>query len=273
MRDKPEYRVHTCLNCKGRFLMPQPEDSFLRELYSRSYYDAWGIQEDTAAVREMKISTFIFRLKTIHRYKRSGNILDVGCATGFFLEAASMLGFKPFGVEFSDYSAKVAQSKFGNDAIFEGTLEECQFPDGSFDVIAMSDLLEHVRNPHDVLEKTRRLLKDDGIVMVMTPDTGSLTHRIMQGKWVHYKIEHLFYFNKESIAALAGLHGFEVIRREPARKTLNLAYFYHQFKVYPHWLLTPCLKLIHSLLPEKLLRFNFNVTIGEMVVVLKKSNH
>jgi 2-polyprenyl-3-methyl-5-hydroxy-6-metoxy-1,4-benzoquinol methylase len=218
----------------------------------------------------MKLSTFYLRLDLIRKYKKVGKVLDVGCATGYFLEAARTAGFTPYGVEFSPYSSQIAKDKFGDEAIYQGTLEECPFPARSFDVIAMSDLLEHVKNPRAVLKKARTLLKDDGIVMIMTPDTGSLTHRVMRDKWVHYKIEHLFYFNRDSLNLLAEEQGFRIIHVEPARKTLNLAYFHHQFKVYRHRLMSPVLKLLHTILPDSLQEAHFTITVGEMVAVLKK---
>jgi hypothetical protein len=88
---------------------------------------------------------------------------------------------------------------------------------------------------------------------------------------VHYKIEHLFCFNRKSIHLLADRHGFRPIHLEPARKTLNLAYAYHQFQVYRHWLLTPVFRLVHAVLPEKALQANIKVTVGEMVAVLQKT--
>ncbi|GFO56662.1 hypothetical protein GMSM_36690 [Geomonas sp. Red276] len=270
VRDNPDYRVERCGHCGGRFLFPQPTDEFLRELYSRSYYDAWGLQEEDGRVREMKIATFGLRLELIKRYQRQGKVLDVGCATGFFLEEAARQGFTPFGVEFSPYSSRIAAEKFGEQAVFQGVLEDAPFAPGSFDVIAMSDLLEHVRNPGSVLAKSRELLKDDGVVMVMTPDTSSLTHRVMGSRWVHYKIEHLFYFDPRSLEILAKRHGFRVLHREAASKALTVDYFYHQFERYPHWLLTPVCRVLHRLLPKRIRQANFRITIGEMVVLLEK---
>jgi SAM-dependent methyltransferase len=270
VRGSPDYRVYLCPSCEARSLSPQPTESHLRELYSKGYYDAWGYREDSGPLRDMKLSTFRLRLEVIKKYKPRGTVLDVGCATGFFLEAAREAGFTPFGVEFSDYSSKIAKAKFGEDAVFEGVLEDCPFPERHMDVVTMFDLLEHVRDPHSVLEKTWNLLKDDGIVVIMTPDTDSLTQRLMREKWVHYKIEHLYYFNRKSIRLLADRHGFRLVHLEPARKTLNLAYSYHQFQVYRHWLLTPIIGMLHAILPEKALQANIQVTVGEMVAVLQK---
>jgi 2-polyprenyl-3-methyl-5-hydroxy-6-metoxy-1,4-benzoquinol methylase len=266
--------IHHCLNCKTQFISPQPTDEQLDELYSENYYKSWGIsgQSENEAVKRMKIDTFDLRLDLIQQYKRNGRILDVGCATGFFLEAAKSRYFDPYGVEFSSYSSEIAKNKFGDNHIFHGILEESNFPDKFFDVIAMSDLIEHVRDPREILKKAKNLLKDDGAIMIMTPDCGSLTNKIMGKKWVHYKHEHVYYFNKNSMNLLAKKIGFKLIHYERARKSMNLRYFHTQFSVYPHWLLTPLVKLLYSISSEKLRNNNFEITMGEMVVILKKAD-
>lgn len=270
VRDSADYRLYFCQSCNVRFIAPQPSDEFLGSLYTKTYYDAWGYEENSQNVRAMKMATFMLRLRQIKRFKLEGKVLDVGCATGFFLEAAQKEGFEPYGVEFSMFSSSVAKKKFGDEAIYNGVLEDSQFPDGSFDVIAMSDLLEHVKTPQAVMAKAAALLKPDGIIMVMTPDTGSLTHRLMGEKWVHYKIEHLFYFNTQALEMLANEHQLELVRVEPAKKSLTLDYLHCQFEVYPHWLLTPLLRVANKLLPASLRHKHLYFTIGEMVAILRK---
>ena len=83
-------------------------------------------------------------------------MLDVGCATGYFLEVAQRGGFDPYGVEFSEYAAGIAKEKFGKEKIFHGTLEQFHDATGrsgaaTFRAIAMSDLIEHVRIPSETL--------------------------------------------------------------------------------------------------------------------------
>ena len=263
--------VYRCLNCGVHFLHPQLTDGELNKLYGKSYYKSWGVADrvENESVKRMKTDTFDLRLDLIADYKCAGNILDVGCATGYFLEAAARRGFQVYGVELSDYSCAIAKRNFGDDRVYQGVLENCPFPEYHFDVIAMSDLLEHVRDPIKTLRTARRLLKKDGIIMIMTPDMDSLSRKVMQGKWTHYKAEHFFYFNRRSMNYLADQSGFASEYFETAKKSMNLEYIYTQFKAYPHWLLSPVSGLLHRLLPRALLTRNFHITMGEMVVILK----
>jgi len=266
--------LHSCLSCTARFISPQPTDAELKDMYGEGYYGSWGLSGggEQDALKAMKTATFGLRLDLISRYKTAGDILDVGCATGFFMEAAEKRGFRAYGVEISDYSSAAAAAKFGAGRVHHGVLEDCPFPEKSFDAIAMSDLLEHVRDPLRTLAAARRLLRDDGMIMIMTPDTGSLTARLMGARWTHYKPEHLFYFNRRSLSLLAKKSGFEAVRFEAARKAMNLEYLRTQFAAYPHPLLTPASALLARITPRGARSGNFFLTMGEMTAVLRPSS-
>lgn len=265
-------QILRCLNCGVECLSPQLSDEQLKILYSENYYRAWGIQgeEENEITKEMKIATFQLRLNLIRQFVSSGKVLDVGCATGYFLEIAKTNNFEPHGVEFSEYSAAIAKKKFGDTNIFLGTLEQCNFENKSFDVIAMSDLIEHVRIPKQTLSKAKELLKEDGVIMIMTPDTKTLSNKLMGKRWTHYKLEHFFYFSQSSIGYLAEQCGLKVLHYERSKKALTINYLHTQFNVYKHWLLTPFINFMYFLLPKKVAAKNFYFSIGEMVVILKK---
>jgi len=267
-------KIFRCDKCTVQLLYPQLNDETLSKLYSENYYKAWGIQgeNENHAIKKMKVATFKLRLNAIKKFISSGNILDVGCATGFFLEAAKEQGFVPYGIEISEYSAAISKKKFGNNQIFCGTIETAPLKENSFDAITMSDLIEHVRNPIQSLSKAEKLLKNNGVIMIMTPNSNSVSNRLMKKKWTHYKLEHFFYFNKKSISVLAESCGLEVVYFEKSKKAMNIDYLYTQFNVYPHWLFTPFIKLIKWVLPLKATSYNFYISIGEMVTILKKKN-
>jgi 2-polyprenyl-3-methyl-5-hydroxy-6-metoxy-1,4-benzoquinol methylase len=265
--------LYRCDSCGTEFQHPQLDDAELEKLYSQDYYRSWGLHEGNgdSEVQKVKSSTFDACLDRIQEYKKNGRILDIGCATGYFLERAQHRGFIPYGVEFSQFSSDIAKGKFGADQIHRGMIEDCPFEPGSFDVVVMIDLLEHVRNPVAALAAAKKLLRDDGIAVIVTPDTRSLTHALMGTKWVHYKSEHFFYFNKRAIDVVARQSGFELCRYEASKKALNVRYIYHQFAVYRHFLLTPLSSVFHALLPAGIRGKTFFVTMGEMAVVLKKA--
>jgi len=217
----------------------------------------------------MKKVTFTRTLREIQRHMPGGRMLDVGTATGFFLEVAQRQGFEPYGVEISEYAGQIAASKFPPGHIHIGTLETAPFEDATFSVIAMSDLLEHVADPIRTLQLARRMLAPDGVVAITTPNTASLSRRLMGPRWTHYKLEHLFYWNPESIQVVTQMAGYKVIAVKPARKTVTPEYVRAQMSVYPHWLLTPVSRLAKTALGP-LAAKPVTFTMGDMLVLLTR---
>ncbi|KLI40739.1 methyltransferase, partial [Brachyspira hyodysenteriae] len=177
-----------------------------------------------------------------------GNILDIGCSTGILLEEAKKLGFEPYGLELSEYSSSIAKQKFGNDRIHNGTIETSNFKENFFDLITMTDLLEHIQKPLEMLKTCYKILKPTtsgggGYIMMTIPDTTSFTHNIMKSKWTQYKLEHLFYFNKQNMEIIAKDTGFEIIYMQPAVKTMTLKYIRNQFNIYKLFPITQLLNV------------------------------
>jgi len=224
---------------------------------------------ETPAVANMKKHTFARRIKQIKRFVSEGRILDVGTASGFFLEVALAAGFEAYGVELSQYSGQLATDKFGEDRIHIGTLETAPFGSEMFDVIAMSDLIEHVAEPLETLRIATRLLRPGGVILIMTPNASSLSHFLMGRNWTHYKVEHLTYFSHEGMRRAAGLVGLKLPYIHPAVKTLTMRYIHTQFETYPHWFFTPVTRTVIKLLPVAA-DWPVPVIIGEFVAILQK---
>jgi SAM-dependent methyltransferase len=267
-----ELEIFSCSDCQVLFMDPQLSDDEIAVFYSESYYKSWGITGDkeNQVSKQMKMDTFLLRLKQIQKYISSGKLLDIGCATGFCLEAAKTLGYEPYGIELSEYSSRIAKKKFGNETVFNGKLEDCNFKPEMFDVITMFDLIEHVRTPAQTLGRAADLLKPDGIIMITTPDNKSLSRKFMGKKWTHYKKEHFYYFDFQSLNYIAAKNNLEIIHSDHSKKALNIDYLHTQLNVYKHWLLTPVINIAHAVLPRSLTKKNFHLAIGEITIVLKK---
>lgn len=253
-------------------LFPQPTESELRALYSADYYTSWGIAEDEpSSTRQMKRSTFASRLAALPSGLLPGKVLDVGCATGAFLDVARASGWDVYGVELSSFSCDIARKTYG-DRVFCGMLHQAAFANESFDLITLSDLLEHVTNPGEFLDEAHRIMKPGGILLIVTPNKDSISSRLMRQSWSHYKREHLWYFSPETIVRLLGQHGFAVDTVRPAPKYLNLAYIINQFRVYRHPLLTPLCGLLDRIVPAFFKARVVPILCGEMIVVASRKS-
>src|SRR5579862_1705061 len=150
-RVQSAFTVVTCPTCAIEWQWPRPLPHALAELYTREYYDAWGLRDDEAVVRAMKLGTFDRLLARVEQYSRPGALLDVGCATGFLLEAAQRRGWEPYGAELSEYGSDVAKQRFGAGRIMNCGIEEAPFAQGFFAAVTMTDLIEHVTDPLQTL--------------------------------------------------------------------------------------------------------------------------
>lgn len=269
------YPRHQCRRCRLEFLHPQPDDAALNAIYGRHYYNAWGIHDDEAGTRRLKLATFTRLIAGIRNLlPEAARILDVGCATGYFLEAARDCGFDAYGVELSNYGADAARRKIGAGKVHQGDLEDVRFNDmgdGQFDAVFMSDLIEHVRSPLAQLAAAHRQLKPGGLLIVTTPWTGTLLHSLSGSCWLHYKPEHLFYFGAGNLPQLMEAAGFKIIRMQRSRKCLSLAYAASQFGVgnRTRRIFAALLKC----LPGRLLNKELWVSIGETTLVAQRRSN
>ena len=272
LKRNPGYNIAKCNKCLVEYLDPLPSEEDLKNIYSAEYYKSWGFTQtgDNQHVHKMKLSTFTNYLRIFKKFKDSGKILDLGCAAGYFLEAAVNEGFDPYGIEISEYSSQLAKKNFGNEKIYNGQLKDAKFPEGSFDVISMLDFLEHIKKPLEHFEECSRILNKNGMMLIATPDTNSLSAKIQKESWTQYKFEHLFYFNYNSIKYLADKFNFKILYIKPATKTINISYLWTQSQVYTDPIFTRLLNIANKILPNFVLRKHIKISLGEMLVILQK---
>lgn len=259
-----------CAQCGLMFIFPPPTKEETEAIYTQAYYKSWGMEQgDNLTVRRMKIGTAEHILKQVENFIEPGRLLDVGCAAGHFMEAARQRDWDAYGIEISDYSAGLAKKKFG-DHVYKGSFMTVSFPDFYFECVVMSDVLEHFQDPQFVLEKAGMLLKEGGLLAIVTPDTGSLSARLLKTYWNHYQKEHLIYYNRKNIQkSLERNHFYPVVVRG-SKKAMNLKYMYKQMIAYPNVWLTPIFRVINWTFPEALLTYDFFISLGDMLVIARK---
>jgi 2-polyprenyl-3-methyl-5-hydroxy-6-metoxy-1,4-benzoquinol methylase len=156
-------------------------------------------------------------------------LLDVGCSNGQFMYHASHAGFQVQGVELNPGTARIA--KANGLTVSVGTLAEAQFAAGSFDVITLNDVIEHVPNPRSLLGECRRLLQPKGILVIGTPNLDCLfnkltwcAHRLLGIPWSAVTPpHHVFQFSRRSLTPLLREMGFD-LKKLVAVPTSDLLY-------------------------------------------------
>lgn len=207
-----------------------------------------------------------FSLNTIQRFVQKGDLLDVGSAAGYFLNAAR-LNFNVQGVEPGRQSAEFAHTQLRLN-VHNGTLASAKFSDQSFDVVALSDVIEHFSDPLAELREIHRITRPGGLVYVLTPNIQSFMAQLMGARWWGLRPAHLYYFSPKTLSVLLQRAGFEVVLVKSYGRVFRLSYWASRLKNYSpaftEWLLK---RLQRFHLQDKLVYIN---TLDSMEVCARR---
>jgi SAM-dependent methyltransferase len=211
----PDVALVRCQRCGLMYLSPRPDPEEIGNYYPSDYVPFRPAIEDEpwALMRWMRRRKLVQRRKLIERYSglASGHILDVGCATGLFLNEMARAGWHTAGVEPTASAAEYAQTRLGLD-VFRGTLEQARYTPESFDVVTFWDVLEHTFSPNATLAHSVRLLKPGGLVAINVPNWHSLDRRVFGAHWIGLDPpRHLYVFTRATLTALLERNGFCVL--------------------------------------------------------------
>ena len=204
-----------------------PENSL--EIYEGDYFSGsthgFGYT-DYDRDKQAMIPTFNKYLRRIARYTAPApgkRLLDVGAATGFFLDLARQAGWDTAGIEPAESAAAVARGK--NLDVKTGILESDLYMESSFDVITLWDVLEHLPDPLTTMRLITALLKPNGVVAINTPDSSSLWSKLMGTRWhMLCPPEHLCLFGTRSFDRMLGEIGLKLLERDKIGKSFTMQY-------------------------------------------------
>ncbi|HAH20739.1 MAG: hypothetical protein A2Y00_07380 [Omnitrophica WOR_2 bacterium GWF2_43_52] len=213
------YEVLQCVRCGLSYVDPLPPEELLKERYSRDYYKPWLVRQRKARVRMWKR-----RIKIVNRFfNNAGRLLDVGCGEGLFLELSKADGWDVTGTEFSSFAVHYIKEKLGIEA-YEGDVTDIDVGSEKFDAVTLWHVLEHTKNPLEVLKKIRDIISDNGVLIVAVPNLNNkisqVIYRFLKGKRLHLfspadRELHLVFFTPASIRMVLDKAGFDVIEVVP----------------------------------------------------------
>lgn len=207
------FAVVQCGNCDTVYLNPRPSKSEIGNFYPPEYMPHHlSIQSGQHWWSRIDYRYGLTkRCKAVMRYKNTGRLLDVGCATGEFLARARELGWQVCGVELSQHAADYARERAQLD-VFVGELEDAPFPDGSFDAVTMWNVFEHLFDPETSIQKISRLLTVGGIAVITIPNLHSLDLKLFGKIWSGYDVpRHLYLVPQRTLERFLDDHGFEIV--------------------------------------------------------------
>jgi SAM-dependent methyltransferase len=138
-----------------------------------------------------------------HYLPSGGSILDVGCATGYFLEGAQQ-DFDAWGIDPSPVSLKICRDRGVSQVVRGSTDDFSAVADKHFDAVGFLDVIEHVDNDLSALRKARDVLTEGGLMMITVP-----AHMWL---WSEHDVinEHKRRYVKQQLAELLHEAGFAI---------------------------------------------------------------
>jgi len=213
-----------CGHCSFVFSNPRIDEKSLVEFYAgiedSEYTDEWE-------GRGKNFGTILKRLGKMEG--KLDRLLDIGAASGIFVKLALENGYKATGIEPSVQLVKEAKEKFGI-GLIRGTVENYEARE-QFDVVTLLDLIEHVNDPEEFLKKVSPLIRQGGILVIVTPDISSIPPKLMGNRWWHYRTAHVNFFNLKSLTYLLKKLGFSIEKKH--RFAWNFTPFYLITRLIP----------------------------------------
>ena len=187
--------------------------------------EAYADAADPVSLREEagQVETARRALAEVEQIVDPGRMVDIGCWTGSFLVAARERGWDPVGVEPSKWASDRARER-GLDVRTTGIFEHGLAP-GSFRLVALCDVLEHLDRPGEALDAIAELLEPGGALYLTVPDAGSRLARLMGRRWWSVLPMHVQYFTRDSLRRLLADHGFEVRSVATHAKVFSARYY------------------------------------------------
>jgi 2-polyprenyl-3-methyl-5-hydroxy-6-metoxy-1,4-benzoquinol methylase len=209
------YNLVICNKCQLVYLNPRPGRAEIEEQYPADY-EAYKLTDNHSSSLENwhyqrsldKQLNYVELFRPDH-----GQLLDVGCATGNFLNSARDHGWNVMGIEIQDKAAEIARQHYKIEVI-TGDLKGANLTPSSQDVVTLWDVLEHLFNPRSDLLIIHELLKPGGMVYFSIPNLDSYDRKLFQSDWIGWDVpRHLTLFTEHTINRLLNEIGFEVVDR------------------------------------------------------------
>lgn len=214
-----------CSNCGHVTADIEVNNLSFEEIYGEDYFSG-GEYLDYIKDKKIFKKNFKRRLDIIFEYCTGGNLIEIGCAHGFFLDLAEEY-FNTKGFDISQDAINYARNVLNLNAECEDFLI-APIKRNSTDIVVMWDVVEHLPNPDLYIKKISSILQEGGIFCLTTGDIGSLNARLRREKWRQiHPPTHLHYFSKTTICQLLNKYGFDVQKityEEVRRSLIQIAY-------------------------------------------------
>jgi len=225
-----DWGYRRCPNCGLVWLDPAPVEGEVARLY-RDYFThgAEALETVPQSSRNVKerldslVASLFFHATGVARIADAelsrremlylddvapGRLLEVGCGDGRWLSLMREKGWEVEGQEIDPVAAQFVTASLGIKT-HVGPLDTLRLPAETFDAILLSHVIEHVHDPVALLAICKKLLRDGGRLVVITPNVASFGHAVFGRSWRALDPpRHLYLFTLQTLRQVVATAGF-----------------------------------------------------------------
>ena len=203
-----------CAECSHIYQDPILSNSVAAELYSNEETTTKIYKSDNQQeMDEIKFSYGVDLINSFVSNKNRNSILDIGCGPGIFSKVAFRKGWDlSIGVDINDSYDDISKSSSGFKLVRGNVLDIASLDfNTKFDVISMWSFLEHIPDPKKYINDLGNVLKDNGLIFILVPNSDSLVAKLLREKSTCYNWKHISYFNIKSLNFLLESCGYNCV--------------------------------------------------------------
>jgi len=200
---------------------PYPTQSELKEYYEGDYFNKGGVVKHDYLNDEIIYQvTYLRYIDSIFNYIKNNNvyILEYGCGVGSFIRSLLKSNFLKKiksieGVDISNTAIRLASDHTNSHFTTFNILDNFVFK--KYDIIISLEVIEHIPNVHEVIQKMSNSLNQDGLIFITTPNYNSFEQRVFKENWrLFCPPEHINYFTKNTLIEILVQNGLEILQCE-----------------------------------------------------------
>ena len=214
-----EFSIWHCTDCTVRFTQDVPGQEQIGDYYASADYISHSDTQKGVINRLYHLvrkRTLRSKRKLViaETGKKTGDILDIGCGTGAFLNSMKEGGWEITGLEPDTAARGKAVQLYGIQPQEPGKLFELK--QDTYDAITMWHVLEHVHQLHEYIKQMTDLLKPDGKLFIAVPNYASKDAEIYKEHWAAYDVpRHLYHFSPQSMEKLLAMYDLKLSGQKP----------------------------------------------------------
>lgn len=199
------FDVYRCRKCGCGYTYPTLSSEDLKKYYKQTYYGKRKSFTDN-------IINYLRVRKILNIKSTPGVIVDVGCGSGSFLKEMKKRNWEIFGTEIVpndhiliDIDKKICKKEF----------PLCNYKNSSFDIVTMWHSLEHIPDAFSYLLEAKRILKNDGVIIIEVPNFLSIEEKITKNNWFHLDVpRHPIHFTPDALKNLLTRANLKIVKIE-----------------------------------------------------------